>query len=1139
MSHSFGLSLVPKRVFRPGVRFGAAASKALFQMVWLIAATSLSAFAGTATTTTLAVNSSGSAVTTVASGAVVTLTATVIAGTTPVTTGLVNFCDATAEYCTDIHLLGAAQLTTAGSAVYKFRPGVGSHSYKAVFAGTTNNSSSISRTMPLVVTGLSATWTTIAQSGTASNYSLTAVVGGAGSAAPQGTVSFLNMSNGDSQIASAPLVSNALGPSFFNSSNPGTDLSPYSVVVGDFNGDGIPDLATADIGVNNLTVLLGNGDGTFRPAPANPQTGSGPQSLAVGDFNGDGIPDLAVGNYRDNTMTILIGNGDGTFETPSTGPISFANAQSIAVGDFNGDGIQDLAVMAGAQAGSFTVDGGVVILLGNGDGTFSIAPPGGYGTGANPRAIAVGDFNGDGIQDLAVTNNGTSPSDGSVTILLGKGDATFSVAVSPTAGAYPWGIVAGDFNGDGKSDLAVANEYGSGTNGAVTVLLSNGDGTFTAAANPVAGLSGAGIALGDFNGDGIPDLAVASLLSNAITVMLGDGKGGFASVLASPTTGDFPLSAAVGDFNGDGLNDVAAANFNSNTVTVLLTGSQTATATATGVEVPVAAGTEQVVASYTGESPYAASTSSATVLNPAQLAPTVNLALSPNPVSVDRTVNFTATVTGSGPTPTGLVSFYYGGNSLGPSQTVNSLGVAPSGTNLLPAGVYSITARYSGDSNYVAGTSSSQTLTVLNGPSVTVTPSASSITFTQQLSVAVSVAGGSGLPTPTGSVTLTSGSYTSAVTNLSNGGSTINVPGGSLAAGNDTLTVSYTPDSSSSVNYNGALGTALVTVLQGTPTISWRTPAAITDGTALSATQLDATASVPGAFVYTPAAGTIPPVGTDTLTVVFTPTDNDDYTTATDSVNLTVNVLPNPVPFLGNITPAVANAGGAAFTITVNGSGFVTASAVYWSTSALTTQFVSSTQLTATVTAADIATPGATAITVQTPGPGGGTSDVLQFEIDSPSGSSTAPSVPSTVVTVTAGKNATYSISFPPSVINATASCLNLPAGAICSFSFATGVLTISTSSTTPAGTYQITVVFAETVASTSSALILLPFLLLPLFFLRRKQRSRGIWHAVWLCLILMAGTAFSVGCGGSSSPVKTTTTQSVTSSGVVGMTVQ
>jgi len=360
-----------------------------------------------------------------------------------------------------------------------------------------------------------------------------------------------------------------------------------------------------------------------------------------------------------------------------------------------------------------------------------------------------------------------------------------------------------------------------------------------------------------------------------------------------------------------------------------------------------------------------------------------------------------------------------------------------------------------------------------------------------------------------------------------------------LGAGPQTLKTTFRP--TDTTDYTTATASVTLTVNQATPIITWATPAAIFSGTALSATQLDATASVPGTFVYNPALGATPAVGNDTLSVTFTPTDNIDYSAVTATVTLAVNVPLNPVPFVGNITPAIADAGGAAFTITVNGSGFLANSAVYWGTSALTTAFVSSTQLTATVTAADIATPGATAITVLTPAPGGGMSDVLQFEVDSPSAAATAPTVPSAVVSVTAGSTATYSISFPASVTNATASCLNLPAGALCSFSFASGVLTITTSSSTPAGTYQVTVVFNETVSG-SSSFILLPLLLLPLFFLRRKLTRRGMWSALGLSVILVSAMAFSVGCGGSSSSTTTTTTQttqSVTSSGVVGMKVQ
>ncbi len=187
------------------------------------------AFAQSApTTTTLAITSGGSAVTTVTSGTVVTLTATVLAGTAPVTVGQVKFCDASATYCEDIHIVGTAQLTSAGSATYKFRPGVGSHSYKAVFVGTPNGATayaaSTSSAAALSVTGLSPSITTLAVSpGPSSNtYTLTATVGGNGSTAPTGTVSFLNASNGNAVLGTATLGAGTAGASFLNTSNVGS-----------------------------------------------------------------------------------------------------------------------------------------------------------------------------------------------------------------------------------------------------------------------------------------------------------------------------------------------------------------------------------------------------------------------------------------------------------------------------------------------------------------------------------------------------------------------------------------------------------------------------------------------------------------------------------------------------------------------------------------------------------------------------------------------------------------------------------------------------------------------------------------------------------------------------------------------------
>jgi hypothetical protein len=251
-------------------------------------------------------------------------------------------------------------------------------------------------------------------------------------------------------------------------------------------------------------------------------------------------------------------------------------------------------------------------------------------------------------------------------------------------------------------------------------------------------------------------------------------------------------------------------------------------------------------------------------------------------------------------------------------------------------------------------------------------------------------------------------------------------------------------------------------------------------------------------------------------------------------------VTSNPAPVVASISPGFANAGGAAFTLTVNGSGFVASSTVYWGTSALTTTYVSATQLTAQVPATDLASAGvAVAVTVVTPAPGGGTSNALQFEVDSASGSTTGPTFTSTTATVTAGATASYPVTLPSGVESATVTCLNLPAGAACSYSATSNTLTITTSSSTPKGTYQVTVVFTETVSGASSSWILLPILLLPLLYLRRRLAMRGAWITACFGLVLLAATVVACGGGKSTPPPPPPQTHQVTSSVTVTLVVQ
>jgi hypothetical protein len=364
----------------------------------------------------------------------------------------------------------------------------------------------------------------------------------------------------------------------------------YSVAVGDFNADGLADLAVGNFGTSPdylgmVSIFLGQGDGTFQAARTF-LAGFGPNSIAVGDFNGDGKQDLATTNFFvtgnpprvplrvvESDIRVFLGNGDGTFQAAQTYIVSLGPS-SVVVRDFNGDGIPDLAVANAGQVGgifSLPPDSTVSVLLGNGDGTFQAAHN--YAVGLRPVSIAMGDFNGDGIPDLVVANAGGDGSLGgfpvgtTVSVLLGNGDSTFQAAQSYAAGTAPVAVAVGDFNGDGKLDLAVANNLDA--NSTVSILLGNGDGTFQAAQGYAVGAGPSSVVVEDFNRDGIPDVAVANL-AGTVSVLLGNGDGTF-QLAQDYLAGPVPTSLAVGDFNGDGYPDLVVANdANSATVSILL-----------------------------------------------------------------------------------------------------------------------------------------------------------------------------------------------------------------------------------------------------------------------------------------------------------------------------------------------------------------------------------------------------------------------------------------------------------------------------------------------------------------------------------------------------------------------------------------
>ena len=337
---------------------------------------------------------------------------------------------------------------------------------------------------------------------------------------------------------------------------------PQSVAIGDFNRDGIQDLVAATLGSANVSVsvLLGNRDGTFRTA-MNYGGLTLPVFVAVGDFNRDGIQDLAVAH--DHGASILVGNADGTFQTPVP-VLNAADPGSIAIGDFNKDGFEDLAIAVTINSHPFAPSS-ANILLGKGDGTFQTVRS--FSTGRRSTSLAIGDFNGDGLQDLAVTNSGSAD----VSILVGNGDGSFQPARDFATGSSPSSVAVGDFNGDGLQDLAVANTaFGSND---VSILVGNGDATFQLPRDFATGSSPSSVAVGDFNGDGLQDLAVANTGSNDVSILVGNGDGTFQPP-QDFATGSSPSSVAIGDFNGDGAPDLAVANhggtFGPGTVSVMI-----------------------------------------------------------------------------------------------------------------------------------------------------------------------------------------------------------------------------------------------------------------------------------------------------------------------------------------------------------------------------------------------------------------------------------------------------------------------------------------------------------------------------------------------------------------------------------------
>jgi flagellin-like hook-associated protein FlgL len=334
----------------------------------------------------------------------------------------------------------------------------------------------------------------------------------------------------------------------------GTD--PYYLATADLNRDGVKDIISADSGAASVSVLLGNGDASYQARRSFSTLGSNPTVVVAADFTGDGVADLASGTDSFAWMTIYKGNGDGTF-LASTSFAFAANFKpvALAVGDFNGDSRSDLAAVD--VSGTKTIS----VLFGNGDGSFSLSAT--YTVaGSDPRGLAVADYNGDGIDDLAVTEPGPNK----VGIWLGRSDGTFTSGGTYAIGTYPRAVSAADLNQDGQIDLVTAD----GDDGKMSVLFGNGNGTFRARTSYAAGTNTRWVQLGDFNSDGAADIVATDTGGNAISLLLNNGDGSFAS-RRTFAVGQTPYAVTVADMNNDGVPDVLTPDQTDGKVSVLLT----------------------------------------------------------------------------------------------------------------------------------------------------------------------------------------------------------------------------------------------------------------------------------------------------------------------------------------------------------------------------------------------------------------------------------------------------------------------------------------------------------------------------------------------------------------------------------------
>ncbi|HEY3972358.1 MAG TPA: Ig-like domain repeat protein [Candidatus Sulfotelmatobacter sp.] len=654
-----------------------------------------------------------------------------------------------------------------------------------------------------------------------------------------------------------------------------------SITIADVNGDHKPDLiVVGDEEAITVAVLLANGDGTFQPAVTYSSGGYGyaePSQILVADVNLDGKPDLVLTNQcadsacMNGSVSVLLGNGNGTFQPAVSYSSGGYLASGLALADFNGDGIPDLAVTNCGSIGATncapetgtTGNGTIGVLLGKGDGTFQAAVD--YSSGAQEfffTRIAVADVNGDGKPDLLVANEGgdNGNGEGSAGVLLGNGDGTFQPVVTyDSGGDWANSILVADLNEDGVADLVLTDFSGT-----IGVLLGKGDGTFQAVTSYGAGgVNHSNSALvADLNGDNIPDVVV--LTWEPLEVLLGNGDGTLQQEESfNPGDGGFVgvgPAFAIADLNGDGMPDLltvssgtlgvlinntnasrfstastVASSLNPSTYgqSVIFTATVTSTSgTPTGTVIfyngtanigsgtlangkasiavsSLPAGSHSITAAYQGSSTFAPSTSSPVAQTVARAATSTTLASSLNPAANGQSITFTATVTSQyGGFATGSVTFYNGSQSLGAGSLSNNRATLT--TSFATAGAYTITAKYTGDTNNTGSASSALIQTIITSTTTTLSSSPNPSLAGQTVTFTATVSSSTGPPPNGESITFYNGSAILGVGSLAGG--VANFATSSLAAGIYFVTATYPGDST----FAGSTSPALRQVVNST-----------------------------------------------------------------------------------------------------------------------------------------------------------------------------------------------------------------------------------------------------------------------------------------------------------------------------------